>query len=174
MSHRSVLAILALSLAGCVSVSDPPQGVEVLTGFGTWPATATCPAPAGQNALTADLLARVNAERAAAGLAAVRANPRVGAVAQKHACDIAASARLSHRGSDGSSLTARLGREGVLGVAAIENAGLGYPTPAATVAGWLASPGHRANLFNPRMTRLGAGVADTAGGQRVWILVMVQ
>jgi uncharacterized protein YkwD len=167
-------AALAVLLSGCVSVSDPSEGVEVLTGFGEWPAASACAAPADRAALTADLLARVNAQRAAAGVAAVQANPRVSAAARKHACDIAAAARLSHRGSDGSSLTARLGREGVLGVAAVENASLGYPDAGAAVAGWLASPGHRANLLNPRVTRLGAGVADTAGGQRVWILVMVQ
>jgi uncharacterized protein YkwD len=173
--QKSPLAfILALLLAGCMTVSTTTPGVEVLTDVGAWPATANCPAPAGLGALTGDILARVNAERSAMGLSAVRANPRVTAAAQKHACDVAASGRLSHVGSDGSSLTARLGREGVLGVAAIENAGLGYPTPAATVAGWLASPGHRTNLFNPRMSRLGAGVATDAQGRRVWILVMVQ
>ena len=119
-------------------------------------------------------MARVNTERRAVGLSSVQANPRVMAAAQKHACDVAAAGRLSHTGSDGSSLTARLGREGVLGVAAVENAGMGYPTPAATLAGWRASPGHRANLLNPRVSRFGAGVADDAQGRRVWILVMVQ
>ncbi len=174
MRHRPLIAAIALTLSGCVSVSNTTPGVEVLTGFGTWPATTTCPAPIGADALTADMLTRINAARSAMRLPPVQANPRVTAAAQKHACDIAATGQLSHAGSDGSSLTARLGREGVLGVAAIENAGLGYPTPAATVAGWLASPGHRANLFNPRVTRLGAGVADDATGRRVWILVMVQ
>ncbi len=169
-----IIAATLLSLAGCVSVTSDAPGAEVLTSFGAWPASAACPAPPGLNLLTDDVLARVNAARAAGGLPAVQANPRVMAAAQKHACDVAAAGQLSHTGSDGSSLTARLGREGVLGVAAVENAGQGYPTPAAAVAGWLASPGHRANLFNPRVGRFGAGVADDAFGRRVWILVMVQ
>jgi uncharacterized protein YkwD len=170
----SLLMAVALLLGGCVTVSNTTPGVQVLTGLGEWPASATCPAPAGLAAQTAGILAQVNAARAAAGLQTVQANARVTAAAQKHACDVAASGKLSHTGSDGSSLTARLGREGILGVAAIENAGSGYPTAAATMAGWLASPGHRANLLNPRVTRLGAGVADDAQGRRVWILVMVQ
>ncbi len=163
--------LLALTLAGCVTLSP---AVEVVTDTGDWPATATCVAPAAASAFAADILSRVNAERTASGFAPVRADARVTRAAQKHACDVAAMGKLSHAGSDGSSLTRRLGREGVLGVAAIENAGLGYPTPAGTMAGWLASPGHRTNLFNPGMRRLGVGIADTANGQRVWILVMVQ
>jgi uncharacterized protein YkwD len=165
---------LSLTLAACVSVTSETPGVEVLTGVGSWPTNATCRAPVGVDALTSDLLARVNTERRALGLSPVQPDPRVMAAARKHACDVAAAGRLSHTGSDGSSLTARLGREGVLGVAAVENAGMGYPTPAATVAGWLGSPGHRANLFNPRVSRFGAGVADDPQGRRVWILVMVQ
>jgi uncharacterized protein YkwD len=173
---RSTLSAIlaAFALTACVAVPLPRTGGPAIAAFGNWPASATCATPSGAATATGDILARINAERIAAGLRPVRADPRTGAAAQKHACDIAASDALSHVGSDGSSLTARLGREGVLGVAAVENTGLGYPTSAATVAGWLASPGHRANIFNPGMTRFGAGLADTPSGRPLWVLVMVQ
>jgi uncharacterized protein YkwD len=173
---RSIAAtvLAAVTLAACVAVPLPRSGGPAIAAFGDWPTRANCQTPAGAAAATGDILARVNAERIAAGLRPVRADPRTGAAAQKHACDIAATGALSHVGSDGSSLTARLGREGVLGVAAVENTGLGYPSSAATVAGWLASPGHRANIFNPGMTRFGAGLADTPSGRPLWVLVMVQ
>jgi uncharacterized protein YkwD len=177
MRASSILlaAAAALALSACVAaIPRPSTGGPAIAAFGDWPARANCPAPSGAAAATGDILARINAERIAAGLRPVRADPRTGAAAQKHACDIAAAGALSHVGSDGSSLTARLGREGVLGVAAVENTGLGYPTSAAAVAGWLASPGHRSNIFNSRMTRFGAGLADTPSGRPLWVLVMVQ
>lgn len=34
-----------------------------------------------------------------------------------------------------------------------------YGTPAGIIAGWLASPGHRANLLRPGWTRIGIGLA---------------
>jgi len=49
-----------------------------------------------------------------------------------------------------------------------ENIGFGYASPRAVVAGWLASPGHRANIANPRFTSTGVGVAASGSGRLYW------
>ena len=41
-----------------------------------------------------------------------------------------------------------------------ENLAAGYPTPEAVVAGWMASPGHRANILSPNFSEIGIGLAD--------------
>ena len=49
-----------------------------------------------------------------------------------------------------------------------ENIAEGYPTAAAVVAGWLASPGHKANIENPSYVVTGAGAAIANGGITLW------
>jgi uncharacterized protein YkwD len=49
-----------------------------------------------------------------------------------------------------------------------ENLALGYASPKAVVAGWLASAGHRANIENPGYTVTGVGVAASRSGRLYW------
>ena len=49
-----------------------------------------------------------------------------------------------------------------------ENIAEGYQTPASVVAGWLASPGHKANIENPSYRVTGVGVAIASGGIPLW------
>ncbi len=49
-----------------------------------------------------------------------------------------------------------------------ENIAAGFTTPGAVVNGWLGSPGHRANIENPRFTSTGVGVAVDANGTYYW------
>ena len=51
---------------------------------------------------------------------------------------------------------------------AAENLARGYTTADATVAAWMASPGHRANVLDPKLNRVGVA-AVYARGQ--WIVV---
>lgn len=48
-----------------------------------------------------------------------------------------------------------------------ENIAWGYPTAQAVVSGWLASPGHKANIESPSFTSTGVGAAS-AGGRVYW------
>lgn len=48
-----------------------------------------------------------------------------------------------------------------------ENIAWGYPTAQAVVNGWLASPGHRANIESPSFTSTGVGAAG-ADGRLYW------
>jgi uncharacterized protein YkwD len=49
-----------------------------------------------------------------------------------------------------------------------ENIAYGYATPSDVMAGWLASPGHKANIENPAFTSTGVGVAQNAQGVYYW------
>jgi uncharacterized protein YkwD len=49
-----------------------------------------------------------------------------------------------------------------------ENIAYGYATASAVVQGWLASPGHRANIENPSFRAVGVGAAATVGGTLYW------
>jgi uncharacterized protein YkwD len=45
-----------------------------------------------------------------------------------------------------------------------ENSAKSAPPPAQVVAGWMNSSGHRKNLLNGRIDKIGLGLAQTAGG----------
>ena len=95
--------------------------------------------------------------------------PRLTRAAQLHSDDMHATGVMSHTGSDGSSLTQRLAREGYAYGRAGENVAWGYATPEAVVAGWLGSDGHCANLMGVGFTDLGAGESG-----RYWTLVFAR
>jgi uncharacterized protein YkwD len=123
-------------------------------------------------AVARDLTRQVNAQRAAQGLSAVAASPRLDAVAQAHACDMARRGRMGHDGSDGSNLGQRLGRGGYRFGLAAENIAHGFDSVAAVTQSWMQSPGHRANILRPAATDLGVGVAQPAEGRPYWVLLL--
>lgn len=49
-----------------------------------------------------------------------------------------------------------------------ENIAYGYTSPQSVMNGWLASPGHRANIESLNYTTIGVGVAANAGGVLYW------
>ncbi len=132
------------------------------------PAASRCAAPARAGAMAGAVIAQVNAQRKAKGLGGLRASPKLMKAAQAHACDNAARGGYSHVGSDGSDLSTRLRRTGYKIRVAAENTGLGFDDPARLVAFWMKSPGHRANILNPRVTDVGVGLAD--GSRPSWVL----
>jgi uncharacterized protein YkwD len=118
--------------------------------------TATPAAAAGD---LRTLVSLVNSERAKAGCAALTVDRKLGRAARGHSRDMAAHGRLSHRGSDGSTLVDRYARVGYAWSAGGENIASGYPTPEAVMAGWMDSDRHRANLLNCRFKEIGVGRA---------------
>jgi uncharacterized protein YkwD len=55
--------------------------------------------------------------------------------------------------------------------AAGENVAEGYPSAASVVAGWMTSPGHRANIVSRNYFEMGGGVATGKNGRRFWTQV---
>ncbi|MNZ74335.1 Cysteine-rich secretory protein family protein [compost metagenome] len=114
------------------------------------------------------LLAQVNAARAKPRMcgrqrfAAARPltwNAALGAAAQKHSGAMANGNYFSHRGADGKSAADRARAAGYRGRQIGENIAAGQGSPRQALEGWLASPGHCANLMNQRFTQVGAGYA---------------
>lgn len=134
-------------------------------------AAMACTAPGGIEAMRADTLRQVNAQRRSSGLAALAPEARLTAAAQDHACDMARRGRMGHTGSDGSKMGTRLRRAGYRFVLANENVGMGYPSPGQVVAGWMASAGHLANILADGTRDVGIGVALAGDGTPYWTMV---
>jgi len=106
-----------------------------------------------------------NAERANHGLPPLIWDSALADLARAHSIDIARNNIFGHVSSDGTTFGGRLTRAGIPHRGAAENVG-GRNTPEATVAGWMNSPGHRANILNGNMTHLGVGFYHFEGSQR--------
>ena len=129
--------------------------------LGAAPATAApAPAPVDPAALAAQRVVDLaNAERAAAGCAALVVDPLLTLAAAAHSADMAAMGTLTHVGSDGSTFVQRIRRSGFRPARLAENAAAGYATADDVVRGWLESPPHRANLLDCRLGAVGVGLA---------------
>ena len=115
----------------------------------------------------------VNAERGRLGLRPLVRDPRLALAAGVHAADMAATGVMRHAGSDGSDGGTRIARTGYGYAAWGENVGTGPSDPAATVAAWLDSAPHRANLLG-EFTDVGVAVAAAADGTTYWTLVVAR
>lgn len=102
-----------------------------------------------------ELLTAVNAARAAHKLQPLKVDPALTRVAQGYSTTLLRTNTFTH-----GAFAARLARSGARGPVLAENLGWGKgsrATAAGIVRGWLASPGHRANLLRPGFTRVGLG-----------------
>jgi uncharacterized protein YkwD len=79
--------------------------------------------------------------------------------AARHARDMARRNFFEHRGSNGSTPKERVLRAGYRPRLTGENIAYGPESAEEVVAGWLASPGHCANIMEPRFRDIGVGVA---------------
>ncbi|MFN0304232.1 MAG: CAP domain-containing protein [Burkholderiales bacterium] len=89
----------------------------------------------------------------------LKANGRLDQAALAHAKDMAAHSTFSHDGRDGSAPAVRVSRAGYAWQATGENIAAGNASAEETVAGWLQSPAHCANIMDARFTELGVGFA---------------
>jgi uncharacterized protein YkwD len=80
---------------------------------------------------------------------------------------------VTHDGADGSSVGARVTREGYAWSTVGENVAAGRAQAAATLAQWMASPGHCSNLMNAAFREV-AVVGLSAGGAygTYWVMVL--
>jgi len=85
-----------------------------------------------------------------------------------HAQDMAAHDHFEHEGTDGSSPSERISRVGYKWRTAAENIALGPTTAKQVMDGWLASPGHCANIMDPRSTEMGLAYALTRNGSDIY------
>lgn len=90
---------------------------------------------------------------------ALQWNARLANAAREHSRDMAAQDFVGHAGSDGSTAAERTRRADYAWKRVGENVAAGQGAPQKVVEGWLASPGHCANIMNPAFTEMGAAYA---------------
>jgi uncharacterized protein YkwD len=125
--------------------------------------------PTAQNLqlIEAATLCLVNRERVTRGEAPLRANARLRQAAQGHTESMSIDDYFEHFGPGGQTPLSRMRAAGYIssdrvGYEVGENIAWGtlaQATPCAIVAGWMASPGHRANILDPDYRETGIGVS---------------
>jgi len=100
-------------------------------------------------------------------------NDRLGAAALAHSRDMAAHDYFDHVDRSGGAVAQRAGREGYPWRVIGENIAAGLGSPRQVVTGWLASPGHCANILSPDFAEMSAAYAinDEAAMEIYWTQV---
>lgn len=115
------------------------------------------------------ILRLVNQERTKAGLTALVLDDTVSRAAQIRAVEIIES--FSHTRPDGTSCFTALDEVGIISsrVARAENIAAGQQSPEDVMKGWMNSDGHRANILNPSLKKLGVGYAEGGRYRTNWV-----
>jgi uncharacterized protein YkwD len=137
-------------------------------------AYAGCDLPADAAQMQADLVAGINAQRAARDLPALRMNPALTKAAQRHACDIAKRKTTSHVSANGARLQGRLRSAGYRFALANENTGRGFVSAKRALQWWMDSPHHAENILMRGTQDIGVGIAfsDAPESRLHWVVDM--
>jgi uncharacterized protein YkwD len=108
-----------------------------------------------------------NRIRADAKLPALEISRKLQASAQRHANDMAAHDRMTHKGSDGSSAIDRIKHEGYDYRRAGENIAVGRFSIERLMKGWMESPHHKRNILGT-FSQIGVACATAESGKRYW------
>jgi hypothetical protein len=111
---------------------------------------------------TVQLLSLANEARAAAGAAPLRWDAALAEAARKHCLRMAAEGPIAHRYPGELDLSERAGLAGVHFDLVEENVAIG-PTPVVIHDEWMHSTGHRENMLNPEVDRVGIAVVASRG-----------
>jgi hypothetical protein len=108
------------------------------------------------------LLALANQSRSQQGAPPLKWDGALAEAARQHCQRMAAEGPISHRYGGEPDLSDRAGQAGAHFSLIEENVALA-PTAAEIHDGWMHSPGHRANLLNPQVDRVGIAVVAARG-----------
>jgi uncharacterized protein YkwD len=117
-----------------------------------------------------DLVARINAFRAARSLPTLTVSDTLTAAAKWMSVDMGARNYFAHTSLDGRSPTQRMADAGypAAGTWTGEDLAAGYTTPADVLNGWINSPAHYAVLINPKYRAIGVGRGYASGSTYGW------
>jgi hypothetical protein len=115
-----------------------------------------------QSLEASQLVQATNEDRAQHGLGPLKWDPALARAAQRHAELMVGQRALSHQYQGEADLETRVGQEGAHFHVVAENLAAA-PTPAALEAEWMHSPGHRANILDPRLNEIGVGFVRQGG-----------
>ena len=167
---KQVLGTSSASVALLAVLSGLLPGAIVPAAIAQRPAVIVAQADV---TIAQELLRLVNVERRRVNAPPLVLNDKLTAAAQRHAQDMATSRRMSHTGSDGSTMRSRIDATQYNWSTIGENVAMGQPTAAAVMAAWMSSPGHRQNILNPAFTELGVGYA-TGANRPYWAHVFAK
>ncbi|MFI6369355.1 CAP domain-containing protein [Streptomyces sp. NPDC050546] len=160
---RRTLLDPAFTHTGPAHVHDGPSGDTYWTALWAGPFT-----PDGLRATASAVTDLTNRERARAGLPPLAVDPLLTTAAQAHSADMVARAFYSHTAPDGGQPWDRAAQAGSTRRSIGENIACGQRSPADVVAGWMNSPGHRANILKPGFTHIGVGFAGGGRAGTYW------
>ncbi len=115
--------------------------------------------------MTRQIFDRINQERSKAGLGELKWDDQIAAAAEQHASEMVRHGELSHQFPGEPDARHRIIATGVRVDASGENVAFG-PDVENLVNGWMQSPGHRANILDPKYNATGIGVA--VRGMELW------
>lgn len=122
--------------------------------------------------MRAEMLARVNRERAAHKLAPLRRHPRLDDAAQAHAADMFTRRYYSHDTPEGKTAMERIQALGYRAKYAGENIARGQYSVDEVMDGWMESKTHRDHLLSPVFDDAGFGLAfgkNPGGYEIIWV-----
>jgi len=176
-------ALMALAGAGRDSSAAPPPAESLTPAPEPTPACALTTPTGGRRAtcnlanFEAQVLALVNAYRTAGascggskgnltGAPPLAWNASLAQASLMHSNDMVARNFFSHTGPDGSNASQRAIAAGYIWQSVGENIAGGQPSVARVMAGWMASPGHCANIMQASFRDIGvacvsAGISNT-------------
>lgn len=125
-------------------------------------------------AVSRQMLVRVNAERKKAGLRPLRLNSELARSAQRHAEDMLARGYFDHKSPSGTTVRERSRAAGYNWGAIGENIAFGQTSVGEVVETWMDSPGHRKNILSPNFSELGVGLALGKGRDGRYQVLWVQ
>ena len=125
------------------------------------------PAPMPANGVSASvaeqyIFSAANAERTQRGLQPLRWDDSLARAAEEHAQQMASREAISHQFQGEPELSERAQQAGARFSVVAENVAEA-PTAIAVQEAWMHSPGHRANLLDPRVNAMGVGVISRGG-----------
>ena len=112
----------------------------------------------------------VNAERAKAGLPALKMDTNITAAANVRAKEI--TQKFSHTRPNGSSFSSVLKEQGVSFRGSGENIARGQKSPEQVMNAWMNSDGHRANILNKNFKNIGVGYYQDGNGVNHWVQLL--
>ena len=120
------------------------------------------------------ILALLNQDRQRAGLSPLPLDEPLSAVARAHCQDMAAHQFVAHLSPRTGSPADRVHRAGITAALLSENLAQAR-SPKEAEEGLMGSPGHRANILEPRVNRVGIGVQEIVGvgGMRQLLLTQL-
>jgi len=159
---RKFMGVAASAAALAVTAAAPADAQAACANADKHPSQATV------KQLRAATVCLLNVERRRHGRARLRANNGLALAGQRHARDMVRKRYFAHNSRSGRDFKDRIVRTGYTrGSASILGENLAWgshnlATPRAIVRSWMRSPGHRANILQPKFRHIGIGIVRAA------------